>query len=523
MKHFHKYRFSVTDIPASIVVFLVALPLCLGVAVASDALPITGIIAGIAGGIITGIISKSHLSVSGPAAGLTAIVSGALGTLPSYEVFLLSVVLSGVFQILLGFLKAGVIGDFIPNSVIKGMLAAIGLILILKQIPHFLGYDKDPVGDESFLQPDQQNTFTEIIQAIKHTSAGAIVIGLAAMAILLVFETKWIKQKKLFTYIPGPLLVVIAGITINSNFHTSAPDLLLKNDQVVNIPVFDTMAGLFNSLPRPDITGFMNPSMWITAITLAIVASLETLLSIEAVDKLDPEKALTPNNWELKAQGTGNIVSGLLGGLPITSVIVRSSANVNAGARSKASTIIHGFLLLISVAFFPHILNLIPLAALAAILIVTGYKLAKFSLFTQMYQKGWDQFVPFTVTVAAIIGTDLLKGITIGLLTGLFFGVRSNFKTAVFVIKDDFRYLIRFRKEVSFLNKALVKNTLEQIPDDTAVLIDATHSEFIDKDIVEVIDDFIVNAEKRNIRVYIKRTQGKDKQFFNDIHNRNIE
>jgi MFS superfamily sulfate permease-like transporter len=523
MKQFHKYRFSVADIPASVVVYLVALPLCLGVAVASDALPIAGIIAGIAGGIVTGFISKSHLSVSGPAAGLTAIVSGALGTLPSYEVFLLSVVLAGIFQIILGFLKAGIIGDFIPNSVIKGMLAAIGLILILKQIPHFLGYDEDPLGDEAFLQPDQQNTFSEILQAIKHPSAGAILIGLAAMGILLLFETKWIKQRKLFTYIPGPLLVVIAGITLNSNFNTCAPNLFLKGDHLVNIPLYDSMAGLFNSLPRPDMNGFFNSSMWFTAITLAIVASLETLLSIEAVDKLDPEKALTPNNWELKAQGAGNIVSGLLGGLPITSVIVRSSANVYAGARSKVSTILHGFLLLVSILFFPQVLNKIPLAALAAILIVTGYKLAKVSLFRSMYQKGWDQFVPFTVTVGAIIVSDLLKGIAIGLLAGLFFVIRSNFKTAVFVVKDEFRYLIRFRKEVSFLNKALVKSTLEKIPDDTAVLIDATRSEFIDKDIVEVMDDFIVNAEKRNIRVYIKRTQGKDKQFFNDIHNRNIE
>ncbi len=523
MKHFHQYKFSVADIPASIVVFLVALPLCLGVAVASDALPVTGIIAGIAGGIVTGFLSKSHLSVSGPAAGLTAIVSGALGKLPSYEVFLLSVILAGVFQILLGFLKAGVIGDFIPNSVIKGMLAAIGIILILKQIPHFLGYDADPVGDETFLQKDKQNTFSEIINAFKHPTAGAIIIGFIAMAILLLFETKLIKKQKLFTYIPGPLIVVVTAILINALFQSTFLDFTLRGDHLVLIPVFDTVGGFFNGLPKPDVSGLYNSQVWITAVTLAIVASLETLLSIEAVDKLDPEKAITPGNRELKAQGAGNIVSGLLGGLPVTSVIVRSSANVMAGARSKASTIIHGCLLLVSILFFPELLNLIPLAALAAILLFTGYKLAKISLFREMYSKGWDQFVPFIVTVTAIIVSDLLKGIIIGLLTGLFFVLKSNFQTAVFVVKDEHRYLIRFRREVSFLNKALVKSTLEKIPDDTAVLIDATHSEFIDKDIIEVVNDFIINAESRGIRIYIKHSSGEKKKFFNDITNREIK
>lgn len=523
MKQFHHYKFSIADIPASIVVFLVALPLCLGVAVASDALPVTGIIAGIAGGIVTGLLSKSHLSVSGPAAGLTAIVSGALGKLPSYEVFLLSVVLAGVFQILLGFLKAGIIGDFIPNSVIKGMLAAIGIILILKQIPHFLGYDADPLGDESFLQKDKQNTFTEIIEAVKHPTSGAIIIGLAAMAILLLFELKQVKKQKLFTYIPGPLIVVVTGIAMNQFFHTSSLSFALSGDHLVVIPVFETIGGFFNSLPNPDVNGILNTQMWLTAVTLAIVASLETLLSIEAVDKLDPEKAITPGNRELKAQGVGNIVSGLLGGLPVTSVIVRSSANVMAGAKSKASTILHGCLLLASVLFFPSLLNLIPLSALAAILLFTGYKLAKISLFKNMYNKGWDQFVPFIVTVIAIIGSDLLKGIAVGLLTGLFVVIRSNFKTAVFVVKDEHRYLIRFRREVSFLNKALVKATLEKIPDNTAVLIDATRSEFIDKDIIEVVDDFIVNAEGRGIRVYVKQTQGEQKTFFNDITKRIIQ
>ena len=517
------FKTVAADIPAAIVVFLVALPLCLGVAVASDALPVTGIIAGIVGGIVTGIISKSHLSVSGPAAGLTAIVAGALGKLPSYEIFLLSVVLAGVFQVFLGFAKAGTIGDFIPNSVIKGMLAAIGIILILKQIPHFLGYDRTPEGIESFIQPDKKNTYSEIFAAIQNPTAGALFIGIVSMFILLFYEMRWMKKQKIFQFIPGPLIVVIAGILINNYFLLSSPDLAVKNDHLVSIPISDSVGSFFSSLPIPDLRGLTNADMWTTAVTLAIVASLESLLSIEAIDKLDPEKRITPTNRELKAQGAGNIVSGLLGGLPVTSVIVRSSANVNAGAKSKFSTIFHGSLLLVSVLFFPQILNMIPLSALAAILLFTGYKLAKISLFKEMYRKGWDQFLPFVITVIAIIQTDLLKGIIVGLFIGLFFVIRSNFKTAVFVMKDEHRYLIRFRKEVSFLNKALVKSTLEQIPDDTAVLIDATKSEFIDKDIVEIMNDFIVNARIRGIRVYIKRQSGESKTFFNDINNAIIQ
>lgn len=517
------FKTIAADIPASIVVFLVALPLCLGVAVASDALPVTGLIAGIIGGIVTGFLSKSHLSVSGPAAGLTAIVAGAIGTLPSYEVFLLSVVIAGIFQIILGFLKAGIVGDFIPNSVIKGMLAAIGIILILKQIPHFLGYDKDPEGDETFLQPDKKNTFSEIFEAFQHPTTGAIIIGLISISILLVYELKVIKKQKLTTFIPGPLIVVVTGILLNKYFQTQQLQFAVKDDHLVSIPLFDSIAGFFNSLPNPDWSGFANSSMWFTAVTLAVVASLETLLSIEAVDKLDPEKRMTPNNWELKAQGVGNIVSGLLGGLPVTSVIVRSSANVNAGAKSKMSTVYHGVLLMLSVLFFPKLLNMIPLAALAAILIFTGYKLAKISLFKELYKKGWDQFLPFVITIIAIIVTDLLKGIAIGLIVGLFSVIRSNFKTSVFVMKDEHRYLLRFRKEVSFLNKALIKTTLEEIPDNTALLIDATKSEFIDKDIIEIVDDFIVNAATRGVRVYIKKNQGDSRSFFNDVTNNIIK
>ncbi|HMP92235.1 MAG TPA: SulP family inorganic anion transporter [Phnomibacter sp.] len=517
------FKTAGADIPAAIVVFLVALPLCLGIAVASDAAPVTGIIAGVVGGIVVGIFSGSQLSVSGPAAGLTAIVAGAIGKMPSYEVFLLSVVLGGAMQLALGLLKAGVIGDYIPNAVIKGMLAAIGLILILKQIPHFLGYDAVPEGDEAFVQKDQHNTFTEIWQAILHPTTGAIIIGVMAAAILLLFELKAIKKLRLFQIIPGPLIVVLAGTLINIWFKAGMPDWELKGNHLVVLDLFNTPVDFFKALPSPSFSAISNSQVWITAFTLAIVASIESLLCLEATDKLDPEKRISPANRELKAQGVGNIVSGLLGGLPVTSVIVRTSANIGAGARTKMSTIIHGVLLLLSVLFIPNLLNLIPKAALAAILIFTGYKLAKISLFKAQYKAGWDQFIPFVVTVAAILMSDLLIGICIGIVTGLYFVLKNNFKSAIFYIKDSHRYLIRFRKEVSFLNKGLMKEILAKIPDNTAVLIDATKSVFIDKDIVDMVNDFIINAETRNIRVYIKYKSGQSSEFFTEVNRRIIQ
>lgn len=509
-----------SDFPASIVVFLVALPLCLGIAVASDAAPVAGIIAGIVGGIIVGSLSGSQLSVSGPAAGLTAIVAGAIGKLPTYEVFLLAVVLAGVLQIVLGSVKAGVIGDFIPTSVIKGMLAAIGLILILKQLPHFVGYDADPEGDEAFIQRDNENTFTGIFRAFNFMSLGAVIIALVSSAILLVYETKTVKSKRIFQLIPGPLIVVLMGVGLNEYFKASAPNLALAGDHLVRLDVFDKPFQFFSSLPFPDFGGFGNVQVWVTAVTLALVASVETLLSLEAIDKLDPEKRISPSNRELVAQGVGNMTSGLLGGLPVTSVIVRSSANVSSGAKTKVSAILHGIMLLSCVLFIPQLLNLIPKAALAAILIFIGYKLARISLFKEFWAKGWNQFIPFVVTVVAILFTDLLIGICIGILTGLYFMLRSNFRSSVFHIKDDYRYLIRFRKEVSFLNKGAVKKIIAGIPDNTSVLIDATKSVFIDNDIVEQVDNFIANAAKRNIRVYIKH--GSSKTFFNDVTQRVI-
>ncbi|TDH25174.1 SulP family inorganic anion transporter [Segetibacter sp. 3557_3] len=497
------------DLPASIVVFLVALPLCLGIALGSGAPLFSGIIAGMVGGIVIGCLSGSQLSVSGPAAGLTAIVVAAITKLQVYEAFLLAVVLAGIIQLILGFLKAGIIGDYVPNSVIKGMLAAIGIILILKQLPHFFGYDKNYVGDESFVQGNDENTFTGIFHSLNAITPGALIIALVSLIILIAWETKFFKSKRILSLVPGPLVVVLAGVFINILFAGSAPNLALEQKHLVTLPIAEN-AGMFISFfTFPDFSHITNPQVWISGLTIAIVASLETLLGIEAVDKLDPLKRVTPTNRELKAQGVGNFVSGLIGGLPLTSVVVRSSANVMAGAKTKVSTITHGTLLLVSVYFIPTVLNLIPLSALAAILIFTGYKLAKVGLFKDFYKKGWDQFTPFVVTVLAILLTDLLVGIVIGILVGLFFMVRSNFKSSVLVVNDDNRYLVRLRKDVSFLNKPIIKRKLEEVPENSYILIDATRADFIDKDVIEEINNFLKHAHLKNITVEIKKSMNK--------------
>lgn len=491
------------DIPSSIVVFLVALPLCLGVALASNAPLFSGLIAGMIGGMVVGALSGSQLSVSGPAAGLTAIVAAAILKLPTFEAFLLSVFICGMLQIILGFIKAGVLGDYVPNSVIKGMLAAIGLILILKQFPHLIGYDKDYMGDEAFVQPDNENTFSSIGNALRSITLVALIIGVTG----LVFQFAWEKfttgKKGFIKLIPAPLIVVLIGIGINM-LVTNNTGTGLSSDHMVNLPIAGSTSEFISFFTLPDWGAFNNKQVWITGVTLALVASLETLLSIEAVDDLDPYQRVTNKDRELKAQGVGNMLSGLIGGLPVTSVIVRSSANVNSGAQSKMSTIFHGALLLLCVALVPNILNLIPNAALAAVLIFTGYKLAKPGLFKAYYQKGWNQFLPFVITIVAILFTDLLIGVVIGIGVGLFFILRSNFKTAVHVVNDDNRYLFRLRNGVSFMNKPIIKNKLEEVPENGSVLIDTTRAEFIDRDIVEVIEDFMLHAPLKNIRVELK-------------------
>lgn len=503
MKNFLKTAGA--DLSSSVVVFLVALPLCMGIALGSGAPLFSGIIAGVMGGIVVGILSGSHLSVSGPAAGLTAIVAAAIVTLPSYEAFLVAVVFAGALQVILGFVKAGVLGDYVPNSVIRGMLSAIGIILILKQMPHLAGYDADFEGDYTFLQSDDKNTFSELLNAINKLTPLALIIGVSSLLIQIVWDKYLVKKGKLFKLIPAPLVVVLFGVAFHY-FATAAGYKSLSGEQLVNIPAANSAAEFFTFFTAPDWGSIANKDVWITAITLALVASLETLLNIEAADNLDPYQRVTPPNRELKAQGIGNMLSGLIGGLPVTSVVVRTSANVNAGAKTKFSAIFHGVLLLLCVALIPLYLNMIPLSALAAILIYTGYKLAKPSLFKEMYKKGLDQLMPFVITILAIVFTDLLTGIIVGLVAGLFFVLHSNFKTALLVVHDDNKFLFRLRKDVSFLNKPIIKAKLEKVPANSYVMIDLARADFIDQDIIEVINDFQKHAHLKNIKVEIKKS-----------------
>ncbi|CAN5891444.1 SulP family inorganic anion transporter [soil metagenome] len=494
------------DLPASIVVFLIAIPLCLGIAVASGLNEFSGIIGGVVGGIVIGLLSGSQLSVSGPAAGLTAIVAAAVLKLPAAEAFFLAVVIAGVFQVLLGIFKLGIIGDYIPNSVIKGMLAAIGIILILKQLPHLVGYDQDFEGDEAFIQLSGENTFSAVVNSINHLTPVAVLIGTLGILILVLYESPWIKSKKIFQIISGPLVVVLMGIAISIFTKGIPKSYALDAGQLVNIPVANSAAEFFSFFHLPDWSYINNVDVWVTAFTLALVASLETLLGLEAVDKLDPLKRVSPTNRELLAQGSGNIVSGLLGGLPLTSVIVRSSANLQAGAKTKASAIMHGLLLFVCVAFVPNILNIIPKAALAAILIFTGYKLARPSLIKEYFKKGWEQFMPFIVTILAIVLTDLLKGVLIGIGLGIFYIIRSNFRTSVILVNDNSHYLIRLRKDISFFSKPVLKAKLESVPSNSSLLIDVTRAEFIDKDVIDTINEFMQHAHLKNISVDLKKS-----------------
>jgi MFS superfamily sulfate permease-like transporter len=492
------------NLSASIVVLLVALPLCLGIALASGAPLFSGIIAGVVGGIVVGLLSGSQLSVSGPAAGLTAIVAVAILKLQVYEAFLLAVVLAGVMQVALGYLKAGVIGDYIPNAVIKGMLAAIGLILIMKQFPHLVGYDANFEGDETFAQADQNNTFSAIYTALNTIKPAAVIIGLGSIILLSIWEKPFIKKNELLRFVPGPLVVVILAIIINGTIEQLSGIASIESTHLVSLPIAHSTTEFISFFTLPKFSFITNVQVWISAVTLAIVASLETLLGIEAVDKLDPLKRVTPTNKELKAQGFGNIISGLIGGLPLTSVIVRSSANVSAGGKTKQATIFHGLLLLLCAALIPNLLNKIPLSALAGILIFTGYKLAKITLFKEFYQKGLNQFIPFCVTIIAILFTDLLIGISIGIAVSLVFIIRSNFKTAVMVVNDNNNYLIRFQKDVSFLNKPIIKSELELVPENANLVIDVARAEYIDKDVIDEVNNFLYHAHLKNIKVELK-------------------
>jgi len=496
-----------SDLPASIVVFFVALPLCLGIALASGAPLFAGIIAGIIGGVVVGIASGSPLGVSGPAAGLAVIVLTSIATLGSWPAFLLAVVLAGVIQLLMGFAKAGFIAYFFPSSVIKGMLTGIGLLIILKQIPHALGWDKDPVGDDAFMQADGQNTFSEITKAFDFITPGAVLIAAISLAILILWDKVLTKKHRIFQLLQGPIVVVILGIVMNYLFQAGTLNFSLAQDQVVRLPVANNLMEFFSQFTIPDFSAITNFEVWKVAIVLAIVASLETLLCVEATDKLDPYKRVTPTNRELKAQGLGNIISGLIGGLPLTQVIVRSSANISFGGKTKLSAILHGLFLLISAISIAGLLNMIPLASLAAILIMVGYKLAKPILFKDMYKLGWEQFIPFTATVVGILATDLLKGITIGLLVGIFYTLRHSYrnshhmKETITTENGQQVYQLVLAEEVSFFNKASVIKQLDSIPDNSRVIIDCTKSKSIAYDVVELIREFRVKSTSKNIQV----------------------
>ncbi|HMV86485.1 MAG TPA: SulP family inorganic anion transporter [Blastocatellia bacterium] len=505
------------DLPAGLVVFLVALPLCLGIALASGAPLFSGVIAGIIGGLMVALLSGSEVSVSGPAAGLAVIVAAAIQNLGSFRVFLLAVALSGVIQIALGFLRAGVIGNYVPNAVIKGMLAAIGVVIILKQIPHALGRDQNFEGDfDFFFEMDKKsNTLTDILSAIYTASPAAVVITIISLGILLLWEKPFMQRYKIFKLIPGALVVVILGVLLNAAFRMVSPDFPLKveDGHLVTLPVSDGLGGFFQQFTLPDWSALTNKQVYITALTIAIVGSIESLLSLEAADKLDPLRRISSTNKELKAQGVGNLISGLVGGLPITAVIVRSTANVYAGARTRLSALTHGVLLFVCVLLIPNLLNYIPLCSLAAILFVIGYKLTKPELYRKMYEAGLNQFLPFIVTVLAIVFTDLLTGVLIGIVFGVFFVIRTNHHSALTLVNQDNYYLIRFNKDASFVNKTELKDKLLRIPPDSKLIIDGTKAGFIDNDIYDVVTDFLESARYRKIDVELKNFSSKAQSY----------
>lgn len=510
---FSPYHNLQQDVPAGLVVFLVALPLCLGIALASGAPLLGGVIAGIVGGIVVSIFSGSELSVSGPAAGLTVIVAAAIQSLGSYPNFLVAVILAGVLQLGFFYMRAGVLGDYVPSSVIRGMLAAIGLVIILKQIPHALGRDTDYEGDFNFLElHGQENTFSEIARSVVSANPEAIIITLVSIGILLLWELPAVKNHRFLKFVPGALLVVVSGIVINEVFRVLFTDFYLRAEDghLVQLPLISNSATFINGLYFPNLSALTNPKVYSTALTLAIVASLETLLSLEAVDKLDPYKRISDTNKELKAQGIGNIISGFLGGLPMTAVIVRSSANVYAGGRTRMASIVHGVFLLIAVVFLAPILNLVPLASLAALLIVVGYKLTQINLFRQMFRAGREQFLPFIVTVLAVVFTDLLTGIGIGMAVGMFYVIRTNHQLAVTLVNMDNYYLLRFTKDMTFINKSELKKKLSRIPSDTLLLIDGSKARFIDADIYDTIAEFAQSATFRNIEIEYKSFEAKE-------------
>jgi len=506
---------------SGLVVFLVALPLCLGIALASGAPPLSGVIAGIIGGIVVGTLSNSNISVSGPAAGLTAIVLTAITDLGAFELFLCAGLIAGILQLVLGFIRAGSISNYFPNNVIEGMLAGIGIIIILKQIPHALGFDTDNMSSETLFENGINfNYFNEVLSAIH---PGAIIVTIVSVVILLTWEN--VPALRKIKMLPGALVAVIAGILLNQLFVSTGSAFAITSDHLVTLPVPQTAEDFKNLITMPNFEGFLNTKVWIVGATIAIVASIETLLCIEASDRLDTRRRITDTNLELKAQGIGNLFSSLIGGLPMTSVVVRSSANANAGATSKSSAIIHGVLLLVCVLSIPFILNLIPLATLAAVLILVGYKLAKPATFKHFWHNGKYQFIPFVATVLAVVFTDLLKGVGIGLAISIFYILQGNMKRAYYLSRERLNeadeLTIKLAEEVSFLNKAAIKKTLKNIKSGSKVIIDARTTSYITTDVLEMIQDFAnVRAKEEDIEVELIgfKTSYRDYENNQDSH-----
>lgn len=493
-----------SDFASGLVVFLVALPLCLGIALASGAPLFSGIISGIVGGIVVGYLSQSHLSVSGPAAGLTAVVLTAITDFGAFNIFLLAALLAGLMQLALGFIRAGSISNYFPTNVIEGMLAGIGVIIFLKQIPHAFGYDPDYEGDLAFFQPDGNNTFSELFSVLSHIQLGSILITFISLIILITW-TKITSSNKL-KFVPAALVAVIISIILNECFIKLGSNLVIRKEHLVSLPIPTSIEAFKGIIITPDFSAIFNAKVWIVALTIAVVASIETLLCIEAADRMDAHKRYTDTNVELKAQGIGNIVSSLLGGLPMTSVVVRTSANNNAGAKSKMSAIIHGLLLLISVLVIPTVLNKIPLATLAAVLLLVGYKLANPKNIKHFWEKGKYQFIPFMATFVAVVFTDLLKGVTLGMIISAVFVLKGNMKRAYNFRREEYHdgdiIHIDLAQEVSFLNKAAIKATLAAIPENSKVVIDATDTVYIAHDVLDLIKEFKkIRAKEENIKV----------------------
>jgi MFS superfamily sulfate permease-like transporter len=501
-------KYAADDLRAGIVVFLVALPLCLGIALASGAPLFSGLIAGISGGIVVTLFSRSRHGVSGPAAGLAVMVAVGIEQL-GFEAYLLAVIICGIVQVAAGFLKAGVIAHYFPSSVIKGMLAGIGIVLILKQIPHALGYDASYEGELEFVQRDGQNTFSEIGSALGAISPGATIVTLVSLAILLTWQNPRVGQSRIGKALPAPLLVVVLGVVLNRVFDSFAPALAISPEHLVAVPESSSVGEFFSHFIRPDFSQVANPDIYVVGLTLALIASIETLLTVEATDKLDPEKRVTPTNDELKAQGLGNVVSGLLGGIPITQVIVRSSANIDAGGKTRLASFFHGVLLLVCVAAIPGLLNEIPLACLAAILLLIGYRLARVSLFKAMWQEGFWQFLPFIVTVVGLVFTDLLTGILLGMAVAFFEILIYNYQLNFYREETSPGcFTIRLTEHMTFLNKAALKRLLREVPPGCALTIDMTGTRIIDHDVREVIADFAAHAETDGITLEVRGARG---------------